>query len=314
MQTVVPGKRVRISVIVRSKGDRARKATLQRAIASVLSQTGVDVEVIAILNGSNYDSGVVAWLQGDERIVCRVFPGPDKPAATALGRALVTGQFFTYLDDDDEFLEDALARRAAVLLERPEADCVATNGYCIDGGKSRIAYPDCADFRESFVEPLLRGHNWLTSCGTLFRTSSVSLPYFEHLTKHCEWTLIGFRIASRLRVAFLNEPTFRVYNTPISESKTLAYVETVPLVFTKMLEWNRDRRFVRPIRRCRSIAFHDACSYYRISGGFGRAWTFHVKSVLEVGGWRYVPYTLLLLCRFRLPVQAIPLLGPVFKS
>jgi len=299
MQNVAPTHPMRVSVVIRSKGDRARSQMLRRAVESVLSQSDVDVELIVVLNGEHYDQDLIAWLGDDPRIICTTLPGPDLPRATALGRSLVTGDFFSYLDDDDEYLPGSLGRRAAVLATNPQLDCIATNGEYVVNGTTRPLLRATETFERDYIDALLDGRNWMASCGATFRTSSVTQEYFDDTTRFYEWTLIAFRIASSLKVAFVDEPTYRVHDTPESLTKTAAYVECRADILADMMRWNRRPSLRWKLKRNRAAAFHAACSHHRLNGDFRRAWSFHLKSLSSIYGLKYIPYTLLLLGRSR---------------
>jgi glycosyltransferase involved in cell wall biosynthesis len=278
---------------------------LRRAVDSVLSQADVDVELIVVLNGDSYAPEVIAWLRAEPRIICAMLPGPDKPRATALGRSLVTRDFFSYLDDDDEYLPGGLARRAAFLAENPQLDCVATNGEYVVRGMTRPMLRKTDTFARDYIDSLLDGRNWMASCGATFRTASVSQKYFDNTTRHYEWTLIAFRIASTLNVAFVDEPTYRVHDTADSLTKTTTYMECRTDILEDMKRWNKRPQLGWKILRNRAVAYHSACSFHRLNGNFGRAWSFHLKSLANVYGVKYVPYTLLLLARNRTRVNDI---------
>jgi glycosyltransferase involved in cell wall biosynthesis len=278
---------------------------LRRAVDSVLSQAGVNVELIVVLNGDCYAPDVITWLRDEPRITCALLPGPDKPSATALGRSLVTGDFFSYLDDDDEYLPGGLARRAAFLVENPQLDCVATNGEYVVRGTTRPMLHKTETFARDYIDSLLDGRNWMASCGATFRTRSVLQKYFDDTTRHYEWTLIAFRVASYLNVAFVDEPTYRVHDTAVSLSKTATYMECRTDILEDMKRWNTRPGLGWKILRNRAEAYHSACSYHRLNGNFRRAWFFHLKSLTSIYGMKYVPYTLLLLARNRTRVPDI---------
>jgi glycosyltransferase involved in cell wall biosynthesis len=94
-----------------------RRALLQRAVDSVLAQTGCDFELIVVNDGSS--DGTAAYLDAlaasDPRV--RAFHhGTPGGAPRARNRALreARGDWVTGLDDDDEFLPGRLATLAAV--------------------------------------------------------------------------------------------------------------------------------------------------------------------------------------------------------
>jgi len=296
----------RVSEIIRSTGDASRTAVLKRAVRSILDQSGVGIDCIVVFNGTSYDREALAWVQEQPNTRLVLLGGPDKAAATLLGRSLVTSDFFIYLDDDDEFLPGALCFAANYLMEHPRIDCVATNGYYVEGDNVRILLEDAWRFaQDGYIPSLLRGRNWLASCGGMFRTATVGKKYFDDLTRHREWTLIAFRVASDLNVQFVNTPTCRVYSIPGSQSKRTTYVDAAVETLDAMLRWNRDPRNVPGLRKRQADAYRNAASYYRMQGDFARAWQMLWRALWLPGGWHHLPYAALLLTRTARPALEV---------
>jgi len=101
---------------------------ISRAIDSVLSQQGVNVELIVVDDGSTDDTTEVLASYG-ERL--RPFRQKNQGAPTArnLGLQKATGEFVVFLDSDDWLLEDALRSRLEFLRENGE--CAWVYGPCI---------------------------------------------------------------------------------------------------------------------------------------------------------------------------------------
>lgn len=143
-----------VSVPTRSKGDgrvtiivpsRSRPDLIRRSLASVLSQTLTDWQVIVVLNGPactspDYDAALVA-LQ-DPRI--RVIRAPDLSGIAAPingGLKLATTEFAAVLDDDDVWQPDFLFRLLGVLT----SDRTLGMAYCeashpVDDGSGRTMH------------------------------------------------------------------------------------------------------------------------------------------------------------------------------
>lgn len=296
----------KVCAIVRSTGDRTRVELLERAVTSILTQTGIDVECIVVFNGSDFDDGLLKWTQAQRHTRTFVLDRADKALATLMGRALASGDFFCFLDDDDEYLPGALAFRANYLAERPLLDCVATNGYYVSERRVRPVFAKAERFaREGYVESLLHSRNWLASCGGMFRSSTVPAAYFTNLTRHREWTLIAYRIATDLRVDFVNRLCYRVYNLAGSQSKRSSYVDAGVEVIDAMLAWPRGARYAAALRRQKARAYRGAASYYRICHDFGRAWSAYWRALRSPGGWRHAPYGALLMLRLTRPFKDV---------
>ena len=141
-----------VSVIIRTKAASERCGLLPRAVESVLAQERVAARCLIVVNNDAYDRALVDSLKLDERVACIILPYPDKSRATLMGRENVRTEFFSFLDDDDELLPDALAMRTQFLREHPEIDCVATNGDYIHPLGTRPVFRDCETSRRTLPE------------------------------------------------------------------------------------------------------------------------------------------------------------------
>ncbi len=231
--------------------------------------------------------------------------GGTKSEATLLGRQFVETPYFTYLDDDDELLPYALARRIAI-LECEQVDCVATNGYHCRNGVDEPLFTNTQRFvTGEFLESLLESRNWLASGACMFRTQTVTEHYFQDLPRHREWTVIAYRIASDARVKFCDVPTCRINSSSKSESKKDSYAEAAAEAWEKIMHANHRDDLLPAIRRQQSVALRNLCSYYRLQRRFGSAWGAYVRALNRGAGWSFVPYAALLLVRTTRPAQEV---------
>jgi len=119
-----------ISVVIPTRNRRAR---LQRAIASVLAQTWRPLELIVIDDGSTDDTpGFLDGLGRDDvsvRVIRNDIPRGGA-AARNQGIAMATAPWVAFLDDDDTWRPEKLARQMAVLIATPGA-VAATCWYVV---------------------------------------------------------------------------------------------------------------------------------------------------------------------------------------
>lgn len=112
-----------------------KASTINRAIASVLSQSVGDVEVIVVDDGST-DGSVEAIDKAHLaaiRLVRQDNAGPGR--ARNAGAALATGELLAFLDCDDEWKPGYLAAAGAALEEH--GDCAAyVSGYAAGEGQA----------------------------------------------------------------------------------------------------------------------------------------------------------------------------------
>lgn len=105
---------------------------LERAIRSVIEQKGVELDYVIVDPGSTDGSRDI--IERYRKHFSVVILDKDNGPADGLNRGLAasTGEFFTYLNADDEFMPGALAEAAAVLRADPGLAAVYGNGYMID--------------------------------------------------------------------------------------------------------------------------------------------------------------------------------------
>ena len=130
---------------------------LGEAIDSALAQTHPDVEVIVVDDGSTDGTPAVVSGYGD-RLRCVRQPNRGLAGARNAGIRHARGPYVAFLDHDDRFLPDKLARQAAVLDARPDAGLVYCGWHFIDADGARLP-PTGWDVREGDVTvDLLRGN------------------------------------------------------------------------------------------------------------------------------------------------------------
>jgi glycosyltransferase involved in cell wall biosynthesis len=105
---------------------------LERAILSVLTQKGVEFEYIIVDPGSTDGSREI--IERYRNAFAHLIFEKDYGPADGLNKALarVSGDFFVYINSDDELLPDALSKMAAALSKDPRLDVVYSNGRVLD--------------------------------------------------------------------------------------------------------------------------------------------------------------------------------------
>jgi glycosyltransferase involved in cell wall biosynthesis len=274
---------------------------LWRALNSVIQQEGVDLELIVVVNGSKVYEPLYSKICSIEKIrVSRLEQGL-LPAAQRHGRSLVTREFFTLLDDDDELLPNALRLRSDLMSQQPHADVIASNGYITyDGQKDHLHFDN---FHEVQADPFtaLMKSNWLSSCGSLFRTRTIPVDFFDGRTKYFEWTLLALTVLEHGRVVqFLDAPTFRKHEEiEGSLSKSDAYRDATIPFLTGLTEHDLPPRVMVELEKKIGRAFHFKSVRCRRKGHFRDAWKYHIHSLRWGGGARYLLYSIKLLVPLR---------------
>jgi glycosyltransferase involved in cell wall biosynthesis len=103
-----------------------RSELIGRAIESVLRQTFSDLEFIIINDGSTDRTGEVVdeYAKLDARIKYMLQANMGLAKSRNKGMAEARGKYFSFIDDDDEFLPDHIEKRVAYLKQNPDIDIV----------------------------------------------------------------------------------------------------------------------------------------------------------------------------------------------
>jgi glycosyltransferase involved in cell wall biosynthesis len=88
---------------------------LPAAITSVLHQTDPDFELLVVDDGSTDDSRAVVHACADPRVRLLVQPHRGRGAARNTGMRAAAGRYIAFLDADDIWVADKLARQCAIL-------------------------------------------------------------------------------------------------------------------------------------------------------------------------------------------------------
>ena len=101
--------------------------TIQRAVDSALAQTYRNYEVVVVDDGSrDTTADIVTTLYGDRvRLLC-LTSNQGESAAMNEGIAAAEGELIAFLDADDEWLPDKLARQVEALALNPDAVMAAS--------------------------------------------------------------------------------------------------------------------------------------------------------------------------------------------
>lgn len=280
-----------ISVILPTCARHERAALLERAIDSVLAQAAVRTVPLVVINGSNYDAALADELRADRRLKVLALDEADLPAAYRAGRKMVDTEWFAELDDDDFLLPEALAVRLRALQEPPEFDVVVTRGWKRGMGADELNIEDVREVERDPLRAMLR-RNWLLPGAWLCRSDAARPEFFDAMPRFLECTYLGLRFAAECRIRFLEEPTIVHHmNTPESESKSRGYRIGHAAGLRRLLELDLPLDVRAALRTKVRRACHATARDYLQEGGLTDAWSWHLQSLREPGGWRYLRYT-----------------------
>lgn len=281
-----------VTVLIPTMASAARAEMLRRAVHSIRDSSKDPIDIIVIVNGMRFDETICEWLRAQPDIRFEYVAEPSLPLALLHGRGLVKTEFYSTLDDDDEYLPGSTDLKLEVMRSNQSPDFVVGNYvHSFPGGKN-FRYEDMHTIP---VDPMLKlfTYNWLSSGNALYRTASIGIEYFSDLHPFAEWTLLAFRLCiDRKTVAIVDEPVFICHgDTPDSLSKSSAYLNSYIPLFNRMLALSPPWKIRLMIRSKRGSGYHDASAFALRDGDRAAAWRNHLRSVFEVSGWRYLLYT-----------------------
>lgn len=292
---------MKITTIIPTLCEASRRQQLLRAIESIKAASISSVRILVVVNGQRFDSELLASLRARTDLeVVQVEQG-SQTHAQLVGRRAVNTEFFSFLDDDDEYLPGALDLRLLQLEMSPAASLIVTNGFVSVAAKevdlySRTAHVSANPFAELFRE------NWLHNCNHLFRTADVGTAYFENAPSILEWTWLAFRLCMDGKsVASSTAKTFRYNDTPGSLSKSSFFLASRVELYDKMLSAGPPKTIARIIRQRTSSAWHEMATLELGMGLRSKAVGAHLRSMAcHWSGLKYMPFSRQLLRR-RLP-------------
>ena len=278
------------TVIIPTTCKTERRDSLLNAIESIGHQDGVGSKIIVVINGSLYDARLTELIQNIPNTELVFSKVADLALAIEHGRSLVNTKYFSFLDDDDEYIQNTLISRINRLEEDDSIDVLVTNGYDISNGVQELRVKDSAAINHDPLKALMN-YNWLASCGGTFRSATVSKEYFKKPVKYYEWTTIAFRVSGELNVVFVDIPTYCVNDSTVSLSKSSDYIVASEDILRMMLASGKSRKIKKILHIKLSSVLHTISDFHRNNNNLTSAWIYHMKSLLYTGGYRYFAYT-----------------------
>lgn len=278
-----------VNVIIPTLAEARRADALWRAIDGVLKQTGVSAIPIVVVNGSRFDPNVLARLRELKDIRLQEEARGGLIYAMGVGRRLVEAPFFSFLDDDDEYLPHALETRVKAMRSDERIDAVISNGYRFDGSVRSVS---ASNLKMAASDPLgsLLENNWLTSCGGLYRTDRLSAEFFSDTTEFAEWTYLAFKLCLNHKIAFVESPSYIIHDTAGSLSKSVNYSTALAGVMKRVLDLPLPPKARNSVGRKYGAALHDLSTHYLGTGQRYAAWKCHIRSLRQPGGLRFFLY------------------------
>src|SRR5262245_42892691 len=195
-----------------------RAATVVAAVESALAQTHAPLEVLVCDDGSSDDSAQRVGAMSDPRV--RWLPGPrgGRPAIPRnRGIVAARGEWLAFLDSDDEWLPDKLARQLAAVRATGRLAC-CTNAWRLSPGIDRrelmLSGPDGV----YALAELLEGNRVICSSALIHKSLLANAEGFPEaaILKALEDYALWLRVACFTQFAHLAEPLVLYRDEPVA--------------------------------------------------------------------------------------------------
>ena len=197
---------------------------IETAVQSVIEQTYQDWELVVVDDGSTDNTTEIVQRIEDPRI--RLIRQENGGESVARNTALdhIQGAYLGFLDSDDLFLPDHLARTVAYLESHPERTAVYTDGYHIDSTGNQgqtLSSNRRGPFEGRIYEEVVRASDVFgPPICVLARTEAVqaaSLRFDPEIVIGPDWDFF-IRFSDIANFGFIEEPTclYRVHQTNIT--------------------------------------------------------------------------------------------------
>lgn len=280
-----------VAVIIPTMCTSARANLLERAIDSIFLNKELLIQVIVVVNGDKFDKDLVQRLMNDNRLLILKQVTANVSMARLYGLSNSDSEYFCFLDDDDEFLPNALMLRANYLHGHPEIDVVVTNGV-IHQGDSSVPFINEDEYKDINIELAISHMNWFASPASMFRAKSVDRELFNFNLRYFEWTyLLLLLVEYKIKIQYVAHKTFIKYeNNKDSVSKSIEYAKAWPDFLLSLGGMKLPSKIRKILDKKYIDALHGLSEIYLHEGNVKDAWSTHLKCIKK-GGWSYLSYT-----------------------
>lgn len=181
------------------------------AVRSVLDQTFADFEVLVVDDGSTDNTREVIAAIDDPRVRYLHQENRGLAGARNAGIEAARGSFIAFLDADDLWLPDKLARQRQLFADRPWVGLVYTGAYVMEGGQVFACHR--GRYRGHVVRELLTVDNIVVGSGSaamVRRECFDRVGLFDESLSACEDWDMWLRIAARYPFDFVEQPLVKL--------------------------------------------------------------------------------------------------------
>ena len=194
------------------------------AIESAVRQSHENLEVVVVDDGSSDDSCRIVQGYADRDVRVRLFRKQNGGAGSALNRALAEsrGEIACFLDADDLWAADKLAKIVAAFRDNPDAGLATHPLAIIDAEGSRLCEFQCVEggLLGDEIATLRMGHLFPVSSGLSFRRTVLDyvMPIPEERFRSAADLAIAYAAALLTRTVRLPEvlASYRVHGANLT--------------------------------------------------------------------------------------------------
>ena len=197
--------------------------TIKRCLDSVTAQTLADIEIIVVNDGSTDGTADIVTALCDSRIRLLTVPNGGQGYARNKGMDASSGEYYAFVDADDEIEKDMLAKMYATAKSN-DADVVQCNIFDIYPDGCRVQLPlldetvkitDRGAYTDKYFATCRHSYE---VCNKLIKRETVGALHFGDTKKYfSEDLLFNLELISRVkRVTFIADPLYVYYQSETS--------------------------------------------------------------------------------------------------
>lgn len=226
---------------------------VERAVDSAVAQTYARREIVVVDDGSTDATPVVLARYGDGVRIVRQ-PNGGLPRARNAGIAAARGEFVAFLDADDWWLPEKLARQVALLQSRPQLGFCSTAAQVVgEDGRPLKLWP-CPGGCDRMIERLFENPSVIPGSGSgvvMRRALAERIGGFDPALHSLEDIDMWMRAAAAAGYACIAEPLTVIHRSAQSMSRSLDTMRAAALLVLR-----KNRNLLAPERRGR---FWQSC-------------------------------------------------------
>ncbi|WMW64171.1 glycosyltransferase [Nitratidesulfovibrio liaohensis] len=220
---------------------------LRAAIDSVFAQTFDDWEIVFWDNGSSDCSADIAQSCGDKVRYFRAERTVPLGAARNLAIARARGEFIAFLDCDDLWHPEKLARQVALFRANPAVGLVSCDTVMFSGDKELSRQFQAAPPARGKVFRELMTTQWISMSSAVIRRSALDAPgmgghWFDESLNVCEEADVFYRIAWDWELDHVDAPLarWRVHGGSTTFRKFAQFADETEAILAKHIRMYRD--------------------------------------------------------------------------